>query len=162
MTVIEEVKAIYVAYPRHLAPRAAYKAIQKAAERLVKEKAQPDEHTARRWLWKRTAQYAKSPAGQPPPIKNGPDFRPYPATWFNAGHYDSDPSEWQKPNGAGHGSNASNGRHSKGDRNLEVLAASLRGADHQNGAHTNSHAAGRRGINPLFDLDDGEVIDGTP
>ena len=57
-----EVKQIYAVYPRHVGPEAALKAIQKAAERLVKERAQPDDRVARRWLWRRARQYAASPA----------------------------------------------------------------------------------------------------
>ena len=98
MTEAEECRKIYESYPRHVAPRAALKAIQRAAERLVREKAQPDQHAARRYLWKRATEYSRSPAGQKPP-KGSNDYRPHPATWFNQERYFDDPAEWLKPNG---------------------------------------------------------------
>jgi hypothetical protein len=98
MTDSEQARAVYLAYPRHVAPRAALKAIQKAVERLVKDKAQPDEQSARRHLWKMATLYARSPAGQKPP-KGCDDFRPHPTTWFNQDRFADDPREWQKPNG---------------------------------------------------------------
>lgn len=73
------VDEIYAAYPRHVAPDAAKKAIAKALKVLPFEE-----------LLKRTKQYATSPAGQ-----NG-QFTPHPATWFNRGGYNDDPSEWNR------------------------------------------------------------------
>ena len=52
MTDSEQERAIYLAYPRHVAPRAALKAIQKAADRMVKDGVLPSQETARRLLWK--------------------------------------------------------------------------------------------------------------
>ena len=102
MTESEQIESIRLAYPRRVALEAARKMIARAAARLVKQKRFPDEHAARRFLFKKAAEFAMSPAGRKPP-KDGEDYRPYPATWFNAGHYDNDPAEWQKPNGASRG-----------------------------------------------------------
>lgn len=109
MTEQDQCQKVYLAYPRHVAPRAALKAIQRAAERLVREKAQPDEHTARRYLWKRATEYSRSPAGQKPP-KGSNDYRPHPATWFNQSRFEDDSTEWLKPNGVN-----GNGKHATAD-----------------------------------------------
>lgn len=99
MTETEQIEEIRKVYPRRVAPEAGRKMIARAAAKLVKQKRFADEHAARRFLYARAAIYAGSPAGQPP-LKGQDDFRPYPATWFNAGHYDTDPAEWEKPNGS--------------------------------------------------------------
>lgn len=81
-----DVDAIYWAYPRHVGKIEARRAIRKAildlARRGVPSPAQ--------YLLKVTSEFAKSPAGQ------AGSFTPYPATWFNAGRYDDDRSEWSK------------------------------------------------------------------
>ncbi|MEM7624791.1 MAG: helix-turn-helix domain-containing protein [Planctomycetota bacterium] len=87
-------EAIYNAYPRKVARRAALTAIERAAKRLADAgHADPRGH-----LLERTSAFAKSPAGQPPPRGSPADFRPYPATWFNADRYDDDPAEWNRLN----------------------------------------------------------------
>jgi hypothetical protein len=142
MTEIEEIKAIYLCYPRHVGCRAALKAIQKAAERLVKEKAQPDEHAARRWLWKRAKEYALSPAGQNPP-KGSNDYRPHPSTWMNQDRFFDEAREWQKPNGVN-----GNGRQqigsTKADRTVDAARAAVQHIENCNGLGGNGHQA-RRG-----------------
>src|SRR5208337_5493744 len=39
------------------------------------------------------------------PVDKNQDYRPYPSTWFNQGHYFDDPLEWNMRNGNG-GENA--------------------------------------------------------
>lgn len=70
---------IYKAYPRHVAPDDAMKAIAKAAKKKPMA-----------ILLERTIAYAAAMK------KAGTEkqFIPYPATWFNAGRYDDDPAEW--------------------------------------------------------------------
>jgi hypothetical protein len=77
------IDAIYWAYPRHVKPEAARKAIVKALERLVRVNKTHD------YLLERTRAFAASPAGQ-----RG-CMTPHPASWFNAGGYDTDPAQWQ-------------------------------------------------------------------
>jgi hypothetical protein len=102
LTESEQIEEIRKVYPRRVAPVAARKMIVRATLRLVQEKRFADEHTARRFLFKKAKEFSLSPAGRP--VEKGqPDYRPYPATWFNAGHYDTDPAEWQKPNGGRNG-----------------------------------------------------------
>lgn len=51
---------------------------------------------AAKWLADKAAAYAASPIGTRP----DKEFRPHPATWFNAAQYDDDPDEWRhKPTG---------------------------------------------------------------
>jgi hypothetical protein len=98
-----QVDAIYRAYPRHLEPQAAKRAIVKALGLIASGKAEihPASEGTRAvaepagWLLERTNLFAKSLAGQ-----KG-QFTPYPATWFNAGGYGSDPAEWEDRGGAG-------------------------------------------------------------
>jgi hypothetical protein len=133
----EQDEKIYEAYPRKVGKEAALKAIRKAVERLVKgDKTHPprDAYSARRFLWKKAAQYSASPAGQKSLDKNH-EFRPHPSTWFNQGRYFDDPSEWVKPNGA---TNA-NIPPSKAHSDLAVLAESLGYAEYQSASHQNGN-----------------------
>lgn len=72
-----DVDLIFWAYPRHVEKLNACAAIRKALETT-------DYHL----LLERTQQFAASPAGQ----KN--QYTPYPAKWFLAGGYLTDPKEW--------------------------------------------------------------------
>ena len=74
LTDTEQLEAILAAYPRRVGKRIALKAVERAVQRLVKAKQQPDAESARRYLWKRAKEYAVSPAGQksPDPAR---DFR---------------------------------------------------------------------------------------
>ena len=156
MTPSEQERAIYLAYPRHVAPRAALKSIQKAAERLVKDGVLPSAEMARRFLWKKAREYAMSPAGQKPD-RGCDDYRPYPATWFNAGHYDTDPAEWQKPNGASNGKQTG----TKADRTVDAVRAAVSQAADHSCARDTGIDEGRRvqpsDIDSLF----GRTIEGT-
>jgi hypothetical protein len=150
-----QTRKVYESYPRHVAPRAALKAIQKAVERLVKSKACPDQLEARRYLYKQATFYARSPAGQKPP---GPeDFRPHPATWFNQERYFDDPAEWQKPNGASNGKQIG----TKADRTVDAVRAAVSQAADHSRARDTSVDEGRR-VQPS-DADSlfGRTIEGT-
>lgn len=70
---------IYKAYPRHVAPDAAMKAIAKARKKKPAA-----------FLLERATAYAK--AVKIAHIEK--QYIPHPATWFNAGRYDDDPAEW--------------------------------------------------------------------
>jgi hypothetical protein len=123
--IVEQEMKIYEAYPRKVAPDKAIKAIQKSVERLVEGNSRHppmDEISARRFLWKKSAEYAASPAGQK--SISTEDFRPHPSTWFNQGHYFDDFSEWQKPNGQ---NGATNGKQTgRIEKNLESGAQAIR------------------------------------
>ncbi len=155
MTESEQERAIYDAYPRHVAPRAALKAIQKATERLVKDGVLPSQETARRFLWKKAKEYAMSPAGKKPSGRE--DFRPHPSTFFNQDRFMDDPAEWQKPNGA------SNGKHTgtKADRTVDAVRAAVSQAADHSGARDTGADEGRR-VQPS-DTDGlfGRTIEGT-
>ena len=80
------IDAIYKAYPRKVGKEAARKAIAKA----LKGKSADELMTA-------TKAFADA-------VKQWPEadrcFIPHPATWFNRGSYDDDPSEWQRKGAA--------------------------------------------------------------
>ena len=79
---ISEAEAIYDAYPRKLGKKEALKAIN------VSLKVKPKET-----LLEATRAYAEAVKGWP---ASDHQFIPYPATWFNQGHYDDDRTEWQR------------------------------------------------------------------
>ena len=158
MTEIEEIEAIYLIYPRKVAPRVAKKAIQNAAKRLVQSKEQSDGHSARRFLWKKTKEYAMSPAGQKPPDPEH-EFRPHTSTFYNQDRFFDDPAEWQKPNG-GNG----NGRQTigtKAERTVDSARAAIERIENRNRTGATGNDAGRR-VQP-DDAGDvcGRTIDGT-
>ena len=85
---------IYNRYPRKVAKDAALKAIDKAISAVSKRGsagAVGDEEAAAQWLGSRGDLYAKSPQARQPDKSKVP----YPASWFNAGRYDDDDTEWQ-------------------------------------------------------------------
>ena len=156
LTEVEQIEAIRLAYPRRVAPEAARKMIARAASRLVKQKRFPDEYASRRFLYKKAAEFALSPAGQPVP-KGCEDYRPYPATWFNAGHYDNDPAEWQKPNGGSNGKQIG----TKASRTVDAVREAIsKGRDHSGAGSLGAEE--ERGVR-LEDAGDfrGRTIDGT-
>lgn len=66
------------------------KAIDKAIVTVAdREKITVD--AAAQWLADKAAAYSASPLGMRPDR----EYRPHPATWFNAGSYDDDPDEWR-------------------------------------------------------------------
>jgi len=83
---------IYKAYPRHVGKADALTAIGKARKRLASR----DEPDPGGFLLQRVREYAdarkfvcdRDPTAEP--------YTPHPATWFNQGRYDDDPSEWRK------------------------------------------------------------------
>jgi hypothetical protein len=89
----EEIEAIYRAYPRHVAPIPAEKAIRKALEEIAADGGINGTQTPPQWLLLRTQKYAAAWKGKETKV-NGRDIRPYPASWFNAGRYDDDEREW--------------------------------------------------------------------
>lgn len=167
MTEPEQVRSIYETYPRHVGCGAALKAIEKAAVRLVKAKLFPDDHAARRFLWKKAREYALSPAGQKPP-QGSNDYRPHPATFFNQDRFFDDPQEWLKPNGvSGNGKASHDGRpfgSTKADRTAESLYSLLHAGSETNHGSTggNRCVPGSRSVSDLFASDDTPVIEGRP
>lgn len=118
----DQISKIYEAYPRHLAPRDAKRAIQKAVANLAKL----DKSTlleARRKLYRITAAYKRSPQG------SNPDRTKiaYPATWYNRESYLEDPAEWQD-SGAKIGGTHASGAQSSRERQRRAIEAEL---DHQ-------------------------------
>lgn len=77
VTLHDKVESIYKEYPRKIAKQDALKAINKALKERTFE-----------FLLEKTKLYYKAREGQ------DSQFTPYPASWFNAGHYDDDPKEW--------------------------------------------------------------------
>lgn len=73
----EHVEAVYAAYPKKVARKAAEKAIRKALMEVGYET-----------LLDRVQAYSKATAGQ------DSQFIPFPASWFNAGRYSDDPETW--------------------------------------------------------------------
>ena len=88
-------ETIYRTYPRHVAPQAAFKAIAAAL------KSKPFEH-----LLARTEAYAQAVKLWPPTDMH---FIPHPATWFNRGSYDDDPTTWIR-----HAATATDPSHGRG------------------------------------------------
>ena len=86
-----DAEEIYVIYPNKRAPEAAYKAIEKAI--AAKTRTLGSRESAVKYLKYRTQRFAD--AWAPAPEHRLP-FRPYPATWFNAGGYDEDPEIWAR------------------------------------------------------------------
>lgn len=114
----DQIRKIYEAYPRHLAPRDAKKAIQKAAANLARlDKSSLLE--ARRKLYKITVTYARSAQGSNPDRTKVP----YPATWYNRESYLEDPKEWQHGGVLAGGSNGS--AQSSRERQRRAIEAEL-------------------------------------
>lgn len=80
----DHAERIYRAYPRHTARQAALKAIRKALKTVPAER-----------LLAVTEAYAAAVGRWPNSERK---YIPYPATWFNRGSYDDDPSEWERTN----------------------------------------------------------------
>jgi uncharacterized protein YdaU (DUF1376 family) len=90
---------IYECYPRKEGRSNALTAVAKAVKRIMGGEATgtPMEATAaRRWLWKATASYGRSPAG----MNMDRTKVPHPATWFNQSRYLDDQSNWQHTGGS--------------------------------------------------------------
>lgn len=81
-TELEQCKAIYAAYPRHVAPEAAYRAIKKA----LKEARYTE-------LMALTMMYKNAVTLWP---ANEKKFIPMPATFFNQKRYHDDQSQWKR------------------------------------------------------------------
>lgn len=79
---LEAIKAIYQAYPRHVAPEAAYRAIKKALGKFPF-------YT----ILFATTSYAEAVKSWPP---NEKKFVPMPASWFNRGSYNDNPGDWKR------------------------------------------------------------------
>lgn len=86
----------YRAYPRKSGKAKAWRAWQAVVIELVSKKRVTDAE-AEAFLVDRAERYAGTPAGQP--TADGQDFRPFPATWLQDGHYDDELQDLQTPNG---------------------------------------------------------------
>lgn len=86
-----DAETIYAEYPRKMARIEAIKAIKKAIITVSKTGISIDE--AAEILLYRTKMFAAATA-----IWKEQDkcFIPYPATWYNRGHYDDDPENWKR------------------------------------------------------------------
>jgi hypothetical protein len=84
---VSKEEAIYQAYPRKQGRKEALKAIAKALSSLSFEEP-PRDHA---WLLGRVQAYAAAVALWPAGDER---FIPHPATWFNKGNYDDDPTTW--------------------------------------------------------------------
>ena len=81
---------VYAAYPRKVAKAPALKAIQKAIVTIADRDFRGNLKAAAEWLKSRVDHYAQSPQGR----REDKTYIPHPATWFNDGRYDDDPSQW--------------------------------------------------------------------
>ena len=171
MTPDEQILAIYNIYPRKVGRRAALKAIEAAISRIVprhkgtRKDASTEEDffiAARRWLWKRTAEYAASPAGQDPPKGHPDDYRPHPATFYNQERYLDDPREWQRPNGGYSNGKANGTSNNRGERALDALSQAIGGGrvDHA-GSDSPCSSEDCGIISPIPPADGGPIIEGT-
>ncbi len=79
-----DAERVYQEYPRKVAKEDALRSIRKALHKIEIEGRDIE------WLIGRVRQFANSPAG-----KAG-KYTPHPATWFNRGSYDDDPTEWRR------------------------------------------------------------------
>jgi hypothetical protein len=91
-------KAIYDEYPRKVAKASGLRVIEKSIVTISKrgatenhENLNGDTALAADWLKSRVELYTNSSQGQ----RKDKEHIPYPATWFNRGQYDDDPSEWK-------------------------------------------------------------------
>lgn len=85
----EMAESVYQKYPRKVGRTDAIKAIHKAAK--ARMKAGDNERDAYAFLFRAVTAYAKS--GEV--ASRDKKFIPYPASWFNAGHWEDDPTEWE-------------------------------------------------------------------
>jgi hypothetical protein len=85
-------RELYNLYPKHLAPKEAIRAIEKALKRLPGE-LEGKIANETEWLKERVALFAGSDAGRTDGLF--PGYKPpYPATWFNKTRYLDDATEW--------------------------------------------------------------------
>ncbi len=98
---------IYEKYPRKVARRAAYEAINKAIGRVAKEKSCSREDAAD-FIYQAVAEFRESPAG-----KKG-EHTPHPATFMNQDKFFDHRGEWWRVNTNGN-SSESNGQDVIGD-----------------------------------------------
>lgn len=132
----DEIEHVYGEYPRKEGRRAALIAIERASQRLHKGEtphAPMPLVDARRLLFSKARQYARSPAGQ------NPDHTkiPHPATWFNQSRYLDDDAAWQH-------SGVANGKfqtqHAKTAGNLDAARAYIAGLGFEGDSDAASHA----------------------
>lgn len=88
----EQVRSVYLAYPRLIGPKRAYAAIRRALVE-IDGKGVSDPVA---WLLGRVNAFKAAQVGRER------CYIPYPASWMNAGEYDDDESEWSswRKNGA--------------------------------------------------------------
>ena len=90
-----EADRIYAAYPRKVGKADALRSIDKVIRSLrhdsIRRGLQPN--AVGEWLLARVLAYAGSPKVR----GSDPRFIPHPATWFNRGSYDDEPTEWGLP-----------------------------------------------------------------
>lgn len=143
---VDPIEAIYQAYPRKEGKRTALERIRFAVKRLVKgEKphSQMTREEALKFLWKKTAIYAKSPAGS----QVDQTKIPHPATWFNQSRYLDDQQMWNLT-GDGNG-NRANQSASKLERSRETSDGAWgilnggEGMGSESGDHRRAVEAGR-------------------
>lgn len=148
--------AIYTAYPKHIGKRKALKQIELAVKRLVVGEACEvlDAMAARRWLWRKIAAYARSPAAK------DAQFVPHPATWFAQSRYLDDEKEWNTT-GRKEGGNATTSNHAQ-DRVSGNRAALRRAAERAGWASADGsdHPDGRPVSAPGFESVAGGVSEG--
>ncbi len=113
-------EVLYLAYPRKVGKKVAIDAIKRAVDR-VESRTKAEGATkldAQRWLYARTLAFARSPAG------NRGNLTPHPATWFNQGRYDDNPTEWEQI-GDGTNQQRSGFGRTKSERNLDALREAI-------------------------------------
>ncbi len=83
---------IYDAYPRHAGKQAALKAIRNAVG-VIRKRGTP---APRAWLLGRVQLFADARRRVAESDPTAGAWTKYPQGWFNQGHYDDDPAEWER------------------------------------------------------------------
>lgn len=152
-------EGIYGAYPRKVARRAAFRAIEQAFQRIIAGEGDykfvPDE--ANKFLRMAAEAFARSPDG----MKG--EFTSHPATWFNASRYLDDQQEWAKSASTG-GSNGTHGTYkSKTESSMDAAHEAIRlireaGADRDGADEAGYTPAGQAGYGGLPRLGSGSGL----
>ena len=86
---VPDARAIYDAYPRHVAPRAACTEIDRAIARIASDDGVSTSEAAV-WLLDRVKRYAQSPLVR----QSERTFIPHPRTWFHQDRFRDSDEEW--------------------------------------------------------------------
>lgn len=160
LSAAEQEERIYEAYPRKVGRAAALKSIRFAVVRLAEGNLRQgpiDPTDARRFLWKKSTEYANSPLGR----RVDKDKIPHPATWFNQERYFDGEAEWSSVarDAAGSTSTATDKQQRTVDAATSVISK-LRGEDRLR-ASPDGGGAGRGSNGDLVGTFNRKTIEGA-